>query len=305
MQKDKRAPHKWTPETLAAAAATCTTRGEFKENYPGGYNLAIARGLLAAICSHMTSRYQRWTQEALRLEASKYTTRSEFRAGSPNAYAASVRSGQLSELVRLYLLPSTGIGNHLVYRLTFATRVYIGLTCTSDLRNQYHLRRGVVAKHMKATGEPLPETEILADHLTPEEASQREIEEIAEARRQGMPLLNTAAGGQLGAFGRTVWSKDRVLQVAARYRSRTAFKESAPAAFSNARSAGWLEEACQHMPILRRKFTEADIERIAKRFSTRAALQKYEPSVYNAARSRGILGRVCHHMLDGRSDPIS
>jgi len=289
-------PHKWTMDALKEKAGLCSTRGEFKARFPGGYNRAIRFGVLDAVCSHMESPYQVWTEAALETEASKYATRSEFRKGSPNAYAAAIRQRRMPQLARFFRSAKTGIGKHMVYRLSFASCIYIGLTCTSEVRNRYHLRRGAVAQHITSTGESLPPMEILADGLTPQEASFLEVEEILKARQAGLPILNKASGGQLGAFGRFAWTRTRVIEEAVKYQSRSEFRAAAPGAFSNARLNGWLDEACQHMVVLRHTYSDSDIGRIAKRFSSRSAFQRYEPSVYNAARSRGVLDAVCGHM---------
>jgi hypothetical protein len=296
VEGSSQSPYKWTLDALKSAAEQCSTRGEFKARFPGGYNQAIKYKALDSICAHMTSRYQTWDDEALQAEARKYSTRAEFRAGSPNAYAAAVRQRRLFILEGLFHPETKGFGHHLVYRLTFKSCVYFGLTCTSELRKKYHLVRGPVAEYLRETGEDLPVMEIIVDGLSPEEAGRREIHEIAVARNLGLSVLNKASGGQLGAFGRSLWTKERVLAEAKRYATRTDFKLGASTAFSHAREEGWLTEACAHMQVLRKTYSDQELERVARRFSSRGALQRYEPSVYNAARARGILDAVCGHM---------
>lgn len=289
-------PYKWTMEALTAAAGQCATRGQFKAQFPGAYNQAIKYKALDKICAHMKSPYQTWDDAAILAEARKYSTRAEFRAGSLNAYSAAVRQRRLFLVEGLFRPEETGLGHHLVYRLTFKSCVYIGLSCTTEVRQKYHRIRGAVAEYLQESGEELPPMEVVADGLSPEEAGRREIHEIAVARDQGLRVLNRASGGQLGAFGRSLWTKERVLAEAAKYSNRTDFKRGSSTAFSHAREEGWLNEACAHMTVLRKTYSDQEIERVARRFSSRGALQKYEASVYNAARARGILDAVCGHM---------
>lgn len=292
---------KWSLEALTEVARRYRSRKEFENGEGSAYQTARRRGLLDTICEHMTSSREDWTPETIRREATRYKTKAAFRAGSPNAYAAAVRHGMLFQLSDLFEPTATGFGKHIIYRLAFPNAVYIGLTCTPQKRMEQHSKHGVVSRHVASSGFPFPVMEVLHQGLSPEQASNLETEEIRLARKSGLTLLNTAGGGQLGAFGRVRWTKAKVMNVALGFSSRTAFRLGAPGVYAVAVAKGWREAVCAHMKELRRDLSPEEIQRIAQGYPTRGAFQAADFSAYGAARRKGILDHVCQHMTSRRS----
>ncbi len=69
---------------------------------------------------------------------------------------------------------------------------------------------------------------------------------------------------------RAPWTKSELLLDAAKYNSRIEWKRESNSAWAAARKNGWLDEACGHMQVLRRKtLTKAEVLASATSHSTR------------------------------------
>jgi hypothetical protein len=79
---------KYTDEQIAEEAKKYKTRGEFQKNSSSKYNIALQRGLLDEICSHMNYICKPWCSDDLLRIAKKYKTRGELRKNRPDVYSA-------------------------------------------------------------------------------------------------------------------------------------------------------------------------------------------------------------------------
>lgn len=296
MNREPRRRKIWSNEELARVAKLCTTKKEFERRFNSAYVLSAKRGIRAAITTHMIEVYERRTVQGVLELARKYSSLKDFKAQRPNDYAYMVRSHNLVALSQEFMPANTGIGHHLVYRYDFPDGIYLGISCSVDKREKFHVRRGAVAKHMKRTGHSLPPIKVLYDTLMPQEAALLEKKLIEDFRKENLPLLNVSGGGQLGAFGRTVWTKEKVQRIALKYHTRKDFQYAESAAYKAACKNSWREEVCTHMEVKRRIFTDEKIRAIAAQYSTRGEFLKKDHACYGAAKSRGILEEVCSHM---------
>ena len=82
----KRVYTKLTQEELAKIAKKYTSRRDFRNDNPNAYSMALKKGILNTICSHMDYLQKKWSDKDLENEAKKYKTRREFRKNSPSAY---------------------------------------------------------------------------------------------------------------------------------------------------------------------------------------------------------------------------
>jgi cytochrome c553 len=83
---------------LAGIAAKYAHRRAFKIGDHSAYMAAWRRGILDAICAHMTVKKRRLSDEELAQIAAKYATRSEFNANDTGAYQAASKRGILDAI---------------------------------------------------------------------------------------------------------------------------------------------------------------------------------------------------------------
>jgi hypothetical protein len=86
-----------------------------------------------------------------------------------------------------------------------------------------------------------------------------------------------------------------VLAEAAKYESRSDFKESSHLAYVAARRRNLLDEACDHMEYKAKPWSDEDIAKEAQKYQARGEFQKAS-TAYQIAAKRGILDEVCSHM---------
>jgi len=294
-------PTKWTNEALRAEAAKYSSREDFKKDSPSAYTTAAKRDLLKAITGHMRSKRTAWTKQEVMWLSAGCSTKMEFRTNHIGAHEYARRHGWFAEATAHMHRAETGMGKHLIYRLTFPTgEVYFGLSCSIESRLRYHRRRGTVYEFMLLTGQTTFTLTILEQDLSPDEARTQELWYIAQAVAEALTLINRHPGGGLGAFGRLHLSRESVLARAKKFSSRQQFRDGDRVAYAQAKRMGWFDEACRHMGGQRRSLTTADLLLIARRHKTRGEFQKLDRATYALAFQRGVLDEVCQHMVPAR-----
>lgn len=94
---------KWTLVACRAVAAGYSDRTKFKVEHPGAYRVAMQKGWLASICSHMADRRvepRQWTDVAIAEVLGSCKTHAEFRGQYPTVYAILRHRGTLRELTK-------------------------------------------------------------------------------------------------------------------------------------------------------------------------------------------------------------
>lgn len=95
-------------------------------------------------------------------------------------------------------------------------------------------------------------------------------------------------------------TKEQVRERARRYETRGEFTKQDRSAYYRAYSKGWLDEVCEHMVDLRRKWTDEKIRAEAMLYKRRTDFQQNSNQAYQAAVRLGRLDEFCAHM-EGRS----
>ena len=91
---------KHTLSTITRDARTCSTRKEFRDQFPAAYNRAQAMGWLDRVCSHMSEEIDKtWSIKKLTKRAAQFTTRAAFKKYEPVAFKAAFDLGVLSEVM--------------------------------------------------------------------------------------------------------------------------------------------------------------------------------------------------------------
>ncbi|HHF0554681.1 GIY-YIG nuclease family protein [Vibrio alginolyticus] len=95
------------------------------------------------------------------------------------------------------------------------------------------------------------------------------------------------------------WNKERCLEEALKYHTRTEFKKLSRSAFGSARKNGWLNEICSHMLVTRKSngfWNKEACEEEALKYQSRTEFQKQSASAYSRAAKEGWLDEICNHM---------
>lgn len=288
----------WTLPMISQAAARHLTRIDFEKKDPKACSAARHMGVMDQVCAHMLPVHQEWTREGILTVARKYTSFTEFYIKENTAYQAARRNNLIEEVRSHMKETDRGNGSTCVYLYQFKDAQYVGLSLNRVVRFKAHKKKGVVWNYSQSIGQPVPLPIILHDRLTVPEARRLEREEVANRRTQGLRVLNTRAGGDLGSLPQ--WNPTKVKAEALKYSSRRQFQRAAMGAYLFAWRNGLLDEVCSHMPVLRRRWTDQEIVQEARRYLTRKAFRSGQMSVYTYALKRGILDAACAHMQGPR-----
>ena len=92
------------------------------------------------------------------------------------------------------------------------------------------------------------------------------------------------------------WTKAAAISDAANYKTKIEWKTRSNSAYAAARRNGWIDEACAHMTMLRRKMGKVEVLASAAAYGSRGAWQAGDPSAHTLACRNGWLEEACAHM---------
>ena len=95
------------------------------------------------------------------------------------------------------------------------------------------------------------------------------------------------------------WTKERCIEEALKYDSRTDFKNKSSACYSISTRNGWHNEICQHMTYKQLPngyWTKEKCQEEALKYKTRGEFQKKSKSAYSVTHINGWLDEICQHM---------
>jgi len=94
-------PPRWTSDKCKAEALKCSSKKEFREKFAAAYIAATKNKWLEEVCAHMTSNIRPrgfWTEEECNKAAKKCSSRSEFQKKFNRAYVICKKEGWLNEV---------------------------------------------------------------------------------------------------------------------------------------------------------------------------------------------------------------
>lgn len=289
-------PGYWSKERCHEEALKFSTRKEFGVQSATAYKKAREQGWLKDVCSHMTRKKSPkgyWTKEKCHKEALKYETRWEFQQGSNNVYTLTWSNGWLDEVCS-HMEPIGDNYNRCVYACEFPDKsVYIGLTYS--LRDREYRRqrdeKDAVNIRYKETGLSY-ETKQLTDYIDKKEASSLEGKYLEQYKEDGWSILNRTKTGSLGGV-QEIWTKEVCCELAKECKTRREFNQEHRLAYGKARSRGWLDEICSHMPPKKEKsagyWTYENCKDEANKYPNRGQFQKGSMGAYLKAWKKGWL----------------
>ena len=102
------------------------------------------------------------------------------------------------------------------------------------------------------------------------------------------------------------WTKERCLQEAKKYKTRTEYYKNCRGAYNAAQRNGWLDECCSHMKCIRKPkayWTKEKCHEEAKKYKTRSEFHKYAHNAYDSAWQNVWLDDICGHMNKSNKKP--
>lgn len=294
---------RYTEQDIAEIASIYDDYYSFRENYPNLCAIAISRGIIDRICSHMSiqrkvsKKYDEpLNKENCIIRAQKYRTRSAFQKSEDGRfYNYALRNGFLDEICG-HMERIGNLSLRCIYVATFSdNHAYIGLTGNADNRWKAHLRskQSAIYKHMQKTGLS-PKFKRLTDYMTKEEASIQEGKYKEKYQKEGWIILNIAKTGALG--GLTGYSKDEVLEEAAKYTSLRQFRLKSPGYYESGYRSDYWDEVRAICHPQTRILTEETITAIALQCTSIAEFRKKDHAALDKAMKLGILDKICMHM---------
>jgi hypothetical protein len=103
--------------------------------------------------------------------------------------------------------------------------------------------------------------------------------------------------GNIGSIGRLIWTKDKCLEEAQKYKTRNNFKKGSPRAYDACRKKLWLDDVCSHMKPKPTIWTKERCTEEALKYESRSSFKANSSGAYSKARANGWLNDICKHML--------
>ncbi len=300
----------WTKEMCREEALKYKEIGEFKSKSGGAYYSASKNMWLDEISLNLLkirkpNNY--WNKERCYYEALKYETRNEFQKKSRSAYTASRRNFWINEVCS-HMKQKCDLRNRFIYSFEFSdNHVYVGLTYNVEIRKKIHLglnksikqsEKSAVYSHILKTG-LTPKLIILTKKPIDEVlASNEENFYIEEYKNNNWILLNKINGGGLG-YGVKKWTKEKIVNEALKYNTRSEFKFGSAGAYNASLKIGVLNDVCLHMKTkVIIHWTKEKAHEEALKYDNNSDFIKNSINAYSAAKKYGWLSEIRSHMID-------
>lgn len=247
---------KWTKERCQTKALNYQTKKEFKEKSPGAYSYASKKKFLEQICSHMKSQRKPngyWTKEKCQKEAKKYNSKSKFQKGNVSAYRNALNNNWLEDICP-HMITKTKPKNYWTkeqckieaskYKSRADFQKSSNVAYTKSCKNKWI---DEICSHMVEIKKP-------NNYWTKERCkaeaikyqSKKEFREqagnvYAIAHKRGwIDEICSHMRPKRRPFG--YWTKDKIIEEAAKYSTRSEFNKKSGGASTVARGYGWYEE---------------------------------------------------------------
>ena len=92
------------------------------------------------------------------------------------------------------------------------------------------------------------------------------------------------------------WTKERCIEEAHKYETRSAFHTNSSGAYNAAFVHGWLDEVCSHMKVLKTHYSKEECAIEALKYETKTDFMEQSPIYYSHAIRKGYINEICKHM---------
>ena len=201
----------YTKEEVLASSAQYSTIKDWRKNDDGAYNKALKMGWIEEATSHMTrlkNKSGHWTKERVMASALPFTTQSAWKKEHGGAWSKAISMGWTQEAC-----------------------AHMDFNDESKIKPQgYWTRERVIA-----SAKP---------HTTQAEWREQEPSAVAVAKKKGWFVEATAhmSASRPNQKANGFWTKERVLDDAKKYSSKTEWRKNSMGAYSKALRMGWIDE---------------------------------------------------------------
>jgi len=256
----------WTKNRVKQEALKYKTRSDFQKTSGSAYVKARAEKWLDEVCSHMLSpselRDKEWDFDATVKEASKYKSNKDFMKGSPYAYRKAKKEGWLTKIRENFLVTKRA------YKVKY-TKDFVRQEA-QKFTNRYDFNLMSPSAYRKAQKSGWLDD--ICSHMTDD------VSVNSKHKPNGY------------------WTKERILEEAKRYKTKSEFQANNGSALTIARNKGWLGEACSHMQVENKKpsgyWTFVVLLKEASKYKSKNEFVKGSPLAARAAKRKGWLDEL-------------
>jgi predicted GIY-YIG superfamily endonuclease len=239
--RPKKLRNYWNKDNCILESLKYKTRKEFSKKSPRAYQLCVVNGWLES-CGHL--KVKSYTKEYCKEESEKYKTLKELINNNSYLYNKILKNDWSNEMFS-HMIQTGNLYKRCIYAYEFSDNyVYVGLTFNLNERNNNHMKRGPVKKHINET-QNIPKLIKLTDYINIENAKNKEKEYLDKYINNGWIILNKSKTGGLGSYFRK-WTKEKCVIEALKCKTRYEYFQNS-ASYHFARKNGWIDEICSHM----------------------------------------------------------
>jgi hypothetical protein len=287
---------KWNKKKVLELAKKHGTIMEFKNQNGGAYAYAFKQGFLKELKKHfkvVRRDSSTWTKREILSTAYKCKTRKEFYIKHKKEYRIAKERKWLKEIFSNLKMGKTSRQYRGIYAFEFSNKsVYIGLTNNYPKRYLGHLSSTKkIIENDKKYGHKFI---TFNKFYPPQVAGKMEALKIQEYLKKGWKILNKAPPGGLGGYSK-IWTKKKLLDIAAKFNQKSQFKAAHPGAYSSALRFGLLKEVTKHMKETRKPnkyWTKTKLLKIARQYKTIGEFRKKNKAAYSACQNLKILDDI-------------
>ena len=205
-----------TKDEVAISAARYATIRDWRASEEGAYNKALKMGWIEEVTAHMTRLIMRsghWTKEAVILSASQYKSQTDWKKDFGGAMAKAIRMGWLKEAC-----------------------AHMDFMNESKIKPQGYWTKARVLESAKK-------------YKTQAEWNKAETSAVGVASKKGWIKEATEhmSPSRPNRMANGYWTKERVMEDAQKFSSKTEWQRASKAAVGKAYRMGWIEEAVAKM----------------------------------------------------------
>lgn len=278
-------------DILIATIQKTVSRSDFSKNYPGAVAAARKMGLYEELAKMMVEKglweaktHVFWNRDSCIAEIQKYDTITDLLNNNLGAYLYARKHGFWDEVCKK-MKKRGSLRWRKIYAFEFDNHcVYVGLSFNPHKREKDHLRDKDSAVYIHLQSSPCHyDFKELSDYLERDDAAVKEEEFKLKYEQDGWTILNRVKCGSLGALGSSKYSKEEVIKIASKYKSRTEFNKNDKGAYLFAYKNGWLDEVCTGMPKFkgREEPTEQEILTIIKKSKSKSELRSHHTAIWD------------------------
>ena len=98
---------------------------------------------------------------------------------------------------------------------------------------------------------------------------------------------------------KTIWTKDRCLEEALKFKTKNDFRNNSPSAYNKSLKRKWINDICTHMNEIKKPrdyWTKEECHKESLKYSTRSEFNRESVSAYSKAWEKNWLDDICNHM---------